>query len=176
VLSGVSDDNDTEDEGAERPSKSARKRAAHDAQDVGEALVGLNDADLDALALPEPLHEAIRAARRITSRVALARQRQYIGKLMRSMDLEPIRAALTAGSARAAADTERFKRLEHWRERLINEGDVALAELANWHPDIDRPALARLVASARAERAQRGSGPASRELFRALRALFATML
>jgi ribosomal 50S subunit-associated protein YjgA (DUF615 family) len=63
VLSGVSDDNDTEHEGAERPSKSARKRAAHDAQDVGEALVGLKDADLDALALPEALNEAIRAPR-----------------------------------------------------------------------------------------------------------------
>jgi ribosome-associated protein len=175
VLSGVADGNDTEDEGEERPSKSARKRAAHDAQDLGEALVGLKDADLDALALPEALAEALRAARRITSRVALARQRQYIGKLMRTMDLQPIRAALTAGSARAAADTERFKRLEHWRERLIDEGDAALAELANWHPDIDRPALARLVASARSERMQRSSGPASRELFRALRALFATM-
>jgi ribosome-associated protein len=178
VLSGVSDDNNTEDEGEGRPSKSARKRAAHDAQDLGEALVGLKDADLDALALPEALDEALRAARRITSRVALARQRQYIGRLMRTMDLEPIRAALTAGSARAAADTERFKRLEHWRERLIDEGDAALAELANWHPDIDRPALARLVASARSERSertQRSSGPASRELFRALRALFATM-
>jgi ribosome-associated protein len=174
-LGGVSEDDDNQDEGAERPSKSARKRAAHAAQELGETLVRLKDAELDALGLPEPLNEAIRAARRITSRAGLARQRQYIGKLMRSIDPEPIRAALTAQGARAAADTERFKRLEHWRERLISEGDAALAELARWRPALDQAALGRLVASARSERAQRGNGPASRELFRALRALFATM-
>jgi ribosome-associated protein len=173
-LSRVTDDT-TDDEGAAPPSKSERKRAAHAAQDLGEALVQLNDADLEALQLPETLHEAIRAARRITSRAGLARQRQYIGKLMRSIDPEPIRAALVAHSARTAADTERFKRLEHWRERLISEGDAALEELLRWRPDLDRAAFGKLLAGARAERAQRGSGPASRELFRALRSLFATM-
>jgi 5-(carboxyamino)imidazole ribonucleotide mutase len=78
------------------PSKSARKRAALAAQKLGEELVLLKDADLQALDLPEPLTEAIRAARSIRSRAALARQRQYIGKLMREIDPEPIEAALHA--------------------------------------------------------------------------------
>lgn len=176
-MSPQSHDDETDDEGAERPSKSARKRAAHDAQELGETLVRLSDAQLTALALPEGLNEAIRAARHITSRPALVRQRQYIGKLMRTIDPAPIRAALAARSARDAADTERFKRLEHWRERLISEGEEALTELSRWRPEIDRAALARLIAQARSERKQHGAGTsvASRELFRALRALFATM-
>jgi 5-(carboxyamino)imidazole ribonucleotide mutase len=78
------------------PRKSARKRAALAAQKLGEELVLLKDADLQALDLPEPLTEAIRAARSIRSRAALARQRQYIGKLMREIDPEPIEAALHA--------------------------------------------------------------------------------
>ena len=169
-------DDTADDEGSERPSKSARKRAAHAAQDLGEALVRLRDADLDALKLPEALTEAIRAARRINSRAAAARQRQYIGKLMRTVDLEPLRAALAARSAQDARETERFRRVENWRERLLGEGSAALAELARWYPDIDSGEWQRRVSAARAERERTGGGgPASRELFRALRALFATM-
>jgi ribosome-associated protein len=161
---------------AERPSKSARKRAAHAAQDLGEALIGLPDGELEALALPEQLAAAVRVARRITSRAGAARQRQYIGKLMRQVDLEPIRAALAARSARDARETERFRRIENWRERLITEGEAALAELAQWHPAIEVSAWRRRVAAARTERQGTGAnGAASRELFRALRALFDTM-
>jgi ribosome-associated protein len=80
----------------ERPSKSARKRAAHAAQALGERLVALKDADLVSLQLPEALLEAVREARRIKARGGLARQRQYIGKLMRDLDTAPIEAALDA--------------------------------------------------------------------------------
>ena len=75
-------DREDADETPRPPSKSARKRAAHAAQDLGEALVRLREAELEALQLPEALGEAIRAARHITSRAGAARQRQYIGKLM----------------------------------------------------------------------------------------------
>jgi len=175
VTAGAHDDGG-EERGAERPSKSARKRAAHAAQDLGEMLVRLRDAELDALKLPQTLAEAIRAARHINSRAAAARQRQYIGKLMRAVDPEPIRAALAARSARDARQTEQFRRVENWRERLIAQGPPALAELARWHPDIDLTEWEQRVSAARAERTRSGAGgAASRELFRALRALFATM-
>jgi ribosome-associated protein len=175
VTAGPYDDN-ADDGGAERPSKSARKRAAHAAQDLGEALLRLPDAELAALELPEALLDAIRAGRRIHSRAAAVRQRQYIGKLMRQVDTEPIRAALAARSERDARETERFRRIENWRERLINEGDAALDELAHWHPAIDVGEWRRRIGAARAERERGGgAGPASRELFRALRAMFATM-
>ena len=169
-------DDENDDGGGERPSKSSRKRAAHAAQDLGEALLRLPDAELAALELPETLREALRAARRISSRAAGARQRQYIGKLMRQVDPAPIRAALAARSARDAREAERFRRIENWRERLIAEGTAALAELARWHPTIDVHEWQQRIGAARAEREREGSaGVASRELFRALRALFATM-
>jgi ribosome-associated protein len=159
----------------ERPSKSARKRAAHAAQDLGEALIRLRDSDLDALGLPETLSEAIREARRIKSRAGGARQRQYIGKLMREIDLGPIRATLAARSERDAIETQLFKRAESWRERLIVEGEAALDELARLRPGLDRSRWSGRVAAARHERGtgrQPGTvGPAGRELFRALRAL-----
>ena len=163
-----------QDEGG-RPSKSERKRAAHAAQDLGEALIRLRDPELDALGLPERLTQAVREARRITSRAAGARQRQYIGKLMREIDLEPIRAALASRSERDAIETQLFKRAESWRERLLVEGEAALDELVHLRPGLDRSQWSRRVAAARHERGsdrQPGTvGPAGRELFRALRTL-----
>ncbi len=157
----------------EPPSKSARKRAAHAAQDLGETLITLRERDLEALELPGALLDAVRAARAIRSRAALARQRQYIGKLMRQIDPEPIRRALEARSERDAQETERFKRAEHWRARLLAEGEAALAALAEARPDLDRAHWQRLLSAARAEQPAGSAtqGPAGRALFRALRGL-----
>jgi ribosome-associated protein len=155
------------------PSKSARKRAAHAAQDLGEELIRMRDSDLETLDLPETLVDAIREARRITSRGGGARQRQYIGKLMRDIDLEPIRAFIGSRSKIDARETEKFKRVEAWRERLITEGISALEDLERWRPGLDQDEWSRRLNAAREERARTGaSGAASRELFRALRALF----
>jgi ribosome-associated protein len=157
----------------DEPSKSARKRAAHAAQDLGEQLIRLRDSDLDALNLPERVVDAIREARRITGRGGAARQRQYIGKLMREVDLAPIREFFASRSQLDARETERFKRVEAWRERLITEGAPALEELGRWRSGIDRDEWSRRVNAAREERSRTGvTGPAGRELFRALRALF----
>ena len=162
-------DDDSEYDG---PSKSSRKRAAHAAQDLGEELIRMRDSELDSLDLPESLVDAVREARRITSRGGLARQRQYIGKLMRDVDPEPIHAFLASRNSVTARDAERFKRVEGWRERLIVEGAPALTELETGRPDLDHDEWARRVSAAREERTRTAAtGAAGRELFRALRAL-----
>jgi len=161
--------NDSEYDG---PSKSSRKRDAHAAQDLGEELIRMRDSELDSLNLPEILVDAVRDARHITSRGGLARQRQFIGKLMRDVDQEPIRALLASQNTVSARDAERFKRVEDWRERLIVEGAPALAELERWRPGLDRDEWSRRVSAASEERARTAAtGSAGRELFRALRAL-----
>jgi ribosome-associated protein len=78
----------------DRPSKSSRKRAAHAAQ-----AITLREAELERWALPEPLLTAVREARRIRAHGGLSRQKQYIGKLMREIDLAPLEAALGPAAA-----------------------------------------------------------------------------
>jgi ribosome-associated protein len=165
----------TGDEADLPPSKSARKRAAHAAQDLGEALIGLPDAELEALGLPERLHDAIVEARKIRSHAGLLRQRQFIGKLMRDLDLAPIEAALAARQEAGSREVQSFRRVELWRERLMSEGDAALDALALDYPQLDRPRLQQQIAAARRERAQPSpaSSGAHRELFRLLRAMIA---
>ena len=156
---------------AEPPSKSARKRAALDLQALGEALVGLPPAELDALELPEALHDAIVAARDLRSRGALARQRQLIGRLMRRVDPEPIRTAL---AGRGDADRARLhaeRRLTRWRDRLLADDPAAWAELEVSQPQAHITELRALARQARAERAAARPPAAARRLFRRLREL-----
>lgn len=171
----LSDGAAQEDEG---PSKSARKRAASAAQKLGERLVTLRETELARLSLPEPLLDAIRAARGMRSHGGLARQRQYIGKLMRDVDPAPLLELLEAGSRSQSLDAERFRRLEAWRDRLIAEGDSALTALGEWRPltPEQHATLCEILRRARdasTPEAQRAT--AARELFRTLRTLFAAL-
>ena len=168
----MQDDEESQEFG-ERPSKSARKREADAAQDLGTRLIALKESELVALGLPEKLFDAIMLAKRITARGGLARQRQYIGKLMRDIDTAPVEAALNVKSRNAAFDAEKHKRLETWRARLLTEGPPALDELVKWCPGADRKSLQALIQKATGARVDSGSREAaSRELFRTLRTLF----
>ena len=164
----------TEEEN-ERPSKSERKRRSDDLQALGEALIDLPDSELDALPLPDTLRDAVLLARKITKHGGLYRQKQYIGKLMRKIDAEPIRAALDAKRERERIEALRFHRIEQWRDRLLREGAPAIAQLSQKAPDVDVAALTALVERARAEQQANGSTNATRELFRLLRGLLATI-
>jgi ribosome-associated protein len=149
-------------------SKTRRKQEMHDLQALGAALVELSAAHLERMALPAELAQAVHAARRIASHEARRRQVQYIGKLMRGVDAEPIRAQLAAVHGGSAQERARHQRLEHWRARLL-EDDGALTEFAQAHPAGDLQQLRALIRNARREQAAGRPPRAIRELFRVLR-------
>ncbi len=123
-----------------KPSKSARKREQTELQVLGEQLAELSDELLDSLDLDERLREAIDDLGRMRAHEAKRRQRQYIGKLMRAVDPEPIRALLD----RLRADDRRQKRVfanaERWRDRIVRDGRENLpafeAEIGGPSPEL----------------------------------------
>jgi ribosome-associated protein len=156
----------------ERPSKSALKREAEELQKLGEALIDLPDAVLEHLPLPETLRDAVANARRFASHGAQLRQRQYIGKLMRKIDVEPIRRALEARQQELRLEARRFQRIEQWRERLISEPDIAVPELLAELPGADAERLRSLAAAAAKDACDAATPRAARLLFQYLRELF----
>lgn len=154
----------------ERPSKSQRKRDMLALQEMGEALVGLSPERLDRIVMPDELRGALREAQRLTRHEARRRQMQYIGRLMRDADPQPIRAALDAINGASAVETARQHRLEKLRERLL-EDEAVLTEIGAAHPGVDITRLKQLRRGALHER-EAGKPPRNyRELFRALREL-----
>ena len=140
----------------------------HALQDLGEALVALDAQRLAELGLPERLADAITIARGIRAHEGRRRQIQYIGRLMRDIDPEPVRQTLDRWAAGAPDDRALFAAAEHWRLQLLAD-DAALDRFAETHPAADRAALSALVREARVERTRSGPPHRYRALFRALK-------
>jgi len=154
----------------EKPSKSAVKRAMSDLQALGEELVALSVDQLKKIDMPDDLRDAVRAAKRITQHEAHRRQLQYIGKLMRGIEPEPIQAALDEINGVSAAAIARLHALERLRTRFI-EDEKVIGEIATAHPTADLQHLRQLRRNALKEQ-ELGKPPrAFRELFRVLKEL-----
>ena len=158
------------------PSRSEQRRAALDVLALAQQLVALSAAQLAKLPIPEDLLPHIRETQRITSHVAHKRQLAFLAKQMRREDdatLDALRDALDAGGEAGRRETALLHRVEGWRDRLLADGDLALADLLVEHPDADRQHLRQLVRNAIEERNRNKPPHAARELFRALRELMA---
>ena len=129
----------------ELKSKSQKKRDAEGLKKIGVELVGLSMDKLDLLPLSEQLKRAIIEAKALKSHGAVKRQAALIGKLMRSAEYDAIIEAYTELLAEDSSQTARFHAVEHWRERLINDGKDALTQLVQACPSIDVQQLRQLI-------------------------------
>ncbi|GAA0767256.1 DUF615 domain-containing protein [Ideonella azotifigens] len=132
----------------DRPSKSEMKRQSHVLQQLGLQLSELSGARLEALELPESLTDALDTYRKTRSFEGRRRQLQYVGKLMRQVDPEPIREAIAASKLGSAKETLALHHAERWREELL-AGDDAVTRWMNAHPQTDAQHLRNLLRSAR---------------------------
>lgn len=155
-------------------SRSQNRRAALEILALGEKLVELTPAQLSRLPIPEDLMPHIEYTKRITSHGARKRQLAFLAKHMRREEdetLDAIRDAMDANSEISRREVAILHRVEHWRERLMAEGDVALSALLDEHPGADRQQLRTLVRNAQAEKAKNKPPRAFREIFQVLRGL-----
>lgn len=153
------------------PSKSQLKRDSHHLVDLGDEILKLKPHDIQSLDLSSELEDAISTALKIKSRSGLKRQRLYIGKLLRNADHEIIEAQLRKIQHCHDTNTAQFKRLEKWRDNLIENDKQSLNEVIARHPDVDRQHINQLIRAAKQEKEQNKPPAASRKLFKYLREL-----
>ncbi len=153
------------------PSKSQLKRDSQHLIDVGEEILKLSHEDIRSLQLPDELDVAVTTALKIKSRSGLKRQRLYIGKLLRSMDSEAIETQLRKIQHRHDTNTAHFKRLEKWRDSLIDNNKTTLNEVISRYPETDRQHINQLIRAAHQEKQRNKPPAASRKLFKYLREL-----
>ncbi len=158
-------------EGVESPSKTRLKQQSHDLQKLGMALAELSDTRLEPLQLPERLLDALVMFRNTRTHEGRRRQLQYVGKLMREVDAEPLREAVAEAKLGSARDTLLLHQAERWRDALLADDD-ALTRWLHEHADCDTQRLRSLVRAARREAAlppQKRNPRNARELFQFIR-------
>ena len=154
----------------ELPSRNELKKHMQDLQELGEAVSSLPPDRLDKLKIDERLRDAIDELRRTKSFEGKRRQVQYIGKLMKLEDPEPLREAVASYRVGSASDTLALHQAEYWRDQLLATDDA----LANWvkeYPATDVQQLRSLVRAARKEKLEPGArhGRAYRDLFKVVK-------
>jgi ribosome-associated protein len=151
----------------EKPSKTKQKKAMFALQKLGEDLVDLNDKQLIALNLPEQLYDAILEARRINKFGAKQRQLQFIGKIMRRIDVTPIREKLDTWKQVSLNQIAHLHRTERWREMLLTDPNK-VTEFAMKFPSADINYIRLLIRNILKEREDGGSAKHYRLLFQVI--------
>ena len=153
------------------PSKTQRKQQMEELQTLGEELVALSADRIKKIDIPDDLRDAVREAQRMTKRdEAKRRQMQYIGKLMRNVEVEPIRAALALVRGESAGETAKLHRLERLRSELLADEKVA-SEIAQLYPTVDLQHLRSLRRAALKEQLQNKPPRSYRAIFQLLKEL-----
>jgi len=138
-------ENEAEFEEIEYISKSQLKRESLALQDLGKKLAALSAEQLSRIPLDAPLREAIALAKRIQNkRSALKRHYQFLGKLLRARDTDPIFSALNEIEQQSQHSIQRHHRAERWRDRIIEQGNDAIEALLAAIEGVDRQKLRQL--------------------------------
>ena len=158
------------DDQVAQPSKTRRKQEMHALQDIGEQLVALDIKQLNELDLPETLMDAILDAKQIQKHGAYRRQMQYIGKLMRNIDVLSFQEKLAIWHNLKLQQTVRHHLLEHWRDRLLSD-EKAFTEFGQKYPAADIQRLRMLARKTHKEKLAIKPPKSFRALFHELQAI-----
>jgi ribosome-associated protein len=136
-------------------SKTDLKRESNALQKLGEDLLDLRTDLMQQLLtqghMPDLLHEALLAAKKITDFEGKRRQMQFVGKLMRKLDSQQVQAmrdALDVQHNGSAEETQLLHLAEAWRTRLLQD-DSAMEAWQSSYPGTDSQQLRALVRQAR---------------------------
>ena len=149
-------------------SKTRLKQDMHALQDIGEQLVTFNLKQLSELNLSEILIDAIIEAKKIHKHEARRRQMQFIGKLMREVDVAPIQQKSSIWGGISSQHNAWSNLLEHWRDRLLTD-EHAIAEFGREYPAADLQLLRTLMRNTHKEKIANKAPKSFRVLFRELK-------
>lgn len=162
--------NDIDEFDEEYKSKTEMKHEMHQFHDFAQKLVDFTKHQRSKLPLNDELLSAMALADKIKNKhEALRRHVRYVGKLLSTMDLEPINKALDLMANKHQQETIKFNKLELLRDDLLINGHDAVESLIAKHPSIDRQKLRQLVRNASKEKLAEKPGKSYRDLFQYLK-------
>ncbi len=159
-----------EDEEIIYVSKSELKRDSQETQKLAEKMLSLSSANIQKLPMNAELAEAVKVAEKIREKKgAFKRQLNYIGKLLRLTDPEPMKLAIAKIENQHLLANQHFHQLENLRDEIIAKGDAKINELVQQHPALERSKLRQLTRQAKKEAEQNKPPKSARQIFQYLK-------
>ena len=150
----------------ELKSKTEIKREMLALQELGRKIVKLPPVQRQKLPLDEDMQDALVLADKIKNKhEAFKRHMQYIGKLLREVDLEEIQKAMDAIANKHQQETNKFHQLEQLRDELIVGDNELIEKVLADCPTMERQKLRQLVRQAKKEMSEQKPKKYYRELF-----------
>jgi len=147
----------------EEISKTQLKKIAKDIEDFGYKLTLLTDEQIQGLSLTDNIKEAIYEYKKIRSNSAKKRHRQYLGKILRDIDLSLVNEDYQRIQNHSLIAKQAFHEIENWRYQLIQD-ESKLKDFIDIYPKTDIQKCRTLLKNAIKE-AQQGQAKKAQRLF-----------
>ncbi len=149
-------------------SKTELKKDSKKIQAFGKKISELTVKNIETFKFSPNIYEAIIDLKNIKSNAAKKRQVQYVGKLLREIDLTPAFLIIEQLKVSSQKETQQNHSIEKWREELLINAD-SITQFFNQYPNIDRQSLRQAITNAQRERKEKKPPKYSRQLFKILR-------
>ena len=149
-------------------SKTELKKDSKKIQAFGKKISELSLDEINSFNFTDSIFNAIKEYKLIKSNAAKKRQVQYLGKLLREIDLTSAYLQMEQLKNGSQLEIRNNHMVEAWRDRLIQDKE-ALTELINHFPDIDIQKIRQLVQNAIKEKNEKKSPKYYRLIFKYLK-------
>jgi ribosome-associated protein len=151
-------------------SRSQIKSEAHDITTFGKKLIELNENQIKSLPLDEKIIDNLLNAKNM-SKIALKRQLQYIGKLLRSINIDPIYEAYNTYNSKSDQNKALIQRIENLRSKLIDPetSKDSLTNFLSTYPNANAQVLRQLIRNTQKDILKKTSQKNFKELFQLIK-------
>jgi len=156
---------------AVRPNKTQIKKEMATLFTLSEELSALSAVQIKSLELPEIIDKAVIEATKMSHTGARKRLLKYIAGHLHKIDIDPILERLARIKNTSVHAVREHHIAEHWRDKLIAEGNEALTEFLYEYDHADRQQLRQLMRNAQKEAELAKPPKSSRLLYQYLKSL-----
>ena len=146
-------------------SKTELKKDSKKIQEFGRRISELTINNIEAFKFPSNIYEATIGLKNIKSNSAKKRQVQYLGKLLREIDLTDAFLIMKLLKVSSQKEIQRNHIIEDWRDKLLSNND-SITQFVDEYPKIDRQSLRQTISNAQKDNK---SPKYSRQLFKLIK-------
>ena len=154
-------------------SKTELKKDSKKIQQFGRKISELTINNIKAFKFPLTIYEAVIGLKNLKSNSAKKRQVQYLGKLLREMDLTDAFLIMKQLKVSSQKEIQRNHIIEGWRDMLLSNND-SITEFVDEYPKIDRQSLRQTISNAQKEKKDNKGSKYSRQLFKLIKDIIMT--